>query len=160
MLVNDEMLNSTYQIYAVLQYNGSSVASNPLVISVGGVEAGSGSSSASSSGSSSSGGTSSGASLCEVAPARIPGRRWIRKHLQRQRVFCFGWFGQHALWRFFRSRAASEGASSVPSESTAPTGATGDTSSGNGASGNSSAPSGNSKAPAMHRPLRTTKRKP
>lgn len=62
VLVNDEMLNSTYQIYAVLQYNGSSVASNPLVISVGGVEAGSGSSSASSSGSSSSGGTSSGAS--------------------------------------------------------------------------------------------------
>lgn len=49
VLVNDEMLNSTYQIYAVLQYNGSSVASNPLVISVGGVEAGSGSSSASSS---------------------------------------------------------------------------------------------------------------
>lgn len=58
VLVNSEMLNSTYQIYAVLQYNGSSVASNPLVISVGGVEPGSSSSSSESSSSSSSSGSS------------------------------------------------------------------------------------------------------
>lgn len=60
VLVNSEMLNSTYQIYAVLQYNGSSVASNPLVITPGGLEPGSGSSSDSSSSSSSS--ASSGSS--------------------------------------------------------------------------------------------------
>ena len=143
VLVNDEMLNSTYQIYAVLQYNGSSVSSNPLVISVGGVEAGSGSSSASSSGSSSSGGASSGPPP-EVAPARIPGQALDQEAPPAATGLLFRVVRTARPLAILRSRAARKGASSVPGESTGSTGATGDTSSGNGGSGNSSASSGNS----------------
>ena len=143
VLVNDEMLNSTYQIYAVLQYNGSSVASNPLVISVGGVEAGSGSSSASSSGSSSSGGTSSGASSGSGTGSNSGAGAGSGSSSSGNGSSVSG--GSDSAPSGDSSvPSSSEGASSVPGESTGSTGATGDTSSGNGGSGNSSASSGNS----------------
>ena len=143
VLVNDEMLNSTYQIYAVLQYNGSSVASNPLVISVGGVEAGSGSSSASSSGSSSSGGTSSGASSGSGTGSDSGAGAGSGSTSSGNGSSVSG--GSDSTPSGDSSvPGSSEGASSAPGESTGSTGATGDTSSGNGGSGNSSASSGNS----------------
>ena len=146
VLVNDEMLNSTYQIYAVLQYNGSSVASNPLVISVGGVEAGSGSSSASSSGSSSSGGASSGASSGSGTGSDSGAGAGSGSTSSGNGSSVSG--GSDSTPSGDSSvPSSSESASSVPGESTGSTGstgATGDTSSGNGGSGNSSAPSGNS----------------
>lgn len=143
VLVNDEMLNSTYQIYAVLQYNGSTVASNPLVISVGGVEAGSGSSSASSSGSSSSSGASSGASSGSGTGSNSGAGAGSGSTSSGNGSSVSG--GSDSTSSGDSSvPSSSEGASSVPSESTGSTGATGDTSSGNGDSGNSSAPSGNS----------------
>ena len=143
VLVNDEMLNSTYQIYAVLQYNGSSVASNPLVISVGGVEAGSGSSSASSSGSSSSGGTSSGASSGSGTGSDSGAGAGSGSTSSGNGSSVSG--GSDSTPSGDSSvPSSSEGASSVPSESTGSTGATGGTSSGNGGSGNSSVSSGNS----------------
>ena len=143
VLVNDEMLNSTYQIYAVLQYNGSSVASNPLVISVGGVEAGSGSSSASSSGSSSSSGASSGASSGSGTGSDSGAGAGSGSTSSGNGSSVSG--GSDSTPSGDSSvPSSSEGASSVPGESTGSTGATGDTSSGNGGSGNSSASSGNS----------------
>ena len=143
VLVNDEMLNSTYQIYAVLQYNGSSVASNPLVISVGGVEAGSGSSSASSSGSSSSSGASSGAFFGSGTGSDSGAGAGSGSTSSGNGSSVSG--GSDSTPSGDSSvPGSSEGASSVPGESTGSTGATGDTSSGNGGSGNSSASSGNS----------------
>ena len=57
--IDPSMLNATFKVYAVASYNGCTVASNTLNVTVSGVSSGSASSSGSTSGSSSSGSTSS-----------------------------------------------------------------------------------------------------
>ena len=60
--IDPSMLNATFKVYAVASYNGCTVASNTLNVTVSGVSAGSASSSGSTSSSGSSSAASSGAS--------------------------------------------------------------------------------------------------
>lgn len=60
--IDPSMLNATFKVYAVASYNGCTVASNTLNVTVSGVSSGSASSSGSTSSSGASSGTTSGAS--------------------------------------------------------------------------------------------------
>ena len=144
VLVNDEMLNSTYQIYAVLQYNGSSVASNPLVISVGWCR------------------SWLRQQFCFFVGQQLfrrcqfrgllwkwhrlgfRGRRWYQGSTSRATGLLFRVVRTARPLAILGPGQLGKCVLLVSGEATGSTGATGDTSSGNGGSGNSSAPSGNS----------------